>query len=64
MDDETQAEMQNDNVGLCVGCGEEAFGVEPDARKYECESCEKRMVYGLQELVIMGLVRFPEGEPA
>ena len=42
--------------GFCVACGEEAFGVEPDARKYECESCGEHTVYGAEELVMMGLV--------
>jgi DNA-directed RNA polymerase subunit RPC12/RpoP len=40
-------------VGFCVKCGEEASGVEPDARKYECESCGERGVYGAEELLIM-----------
>ena len=26
-----------DNPGFCIQCGAEAEGVEPDARKYECE---------------------------
>ena len=43
--------------GLCIACGEEASGVEPDARKYECESCNALKVYGLEELVMMGFVR-------
>ena len=42
-----------DNVGFCVACGEEAMGCEPDARKYECESCGERGVYGAEELLIM-----------
>jgi len=50
----------NDNEGLCVFCGEPAYGVEPDARKYTCESCEKAGVYGMQELLLMGLVKFTE----
>jgi DNA-directed RNA polymerase subunit RPC12/RpoP len=40
-------------VGFCVKCGEEASGVEPDARKYECESCGERGVYGAEELLLM-----------
>jgi len=40
-----------DDPGLCVACGEEAMGVEPDARKYECESCGKMAVYGAEELL-------------
>jgi predicted RNA-binding Zn-ribbon protein involved in translation (DUF1610 family) len=43
----------DDNLGFCIACGEEAYGVEPDARKYECESCGKKKVYGAEELLIM-----------
>jgi len=42
--------------GFCIACGEEAYGVEPDARGYECESCGEAKVYGAEELIIMGLV--------
>ena len=42
-----------DNMGFCLACGEEAFGVEPDARKYECESCGKKKVYGAEEILII-----------
>ena len=42
-----------DNPGFCIACGKSADGVEPDARKYVCESCEKSAVYGAEELLIM-----------
>lgn len=41
-----------DDPGFCVKCGAEAFGVEPDARQYECESCGALAVYGAEELLI------------
>lgn len=44
-----------DDPGFCVACGNEAYGVEPDARKYVCEACGARAVYGAEELVIMGV---------
>lgn len=44
---------QDDNLGFCIACGEEAYGVEPDARKYECESCGEHAVYGAEELLLM-----------
>lgn len=52
-----------DNPGFCLDCGEECQGVEPDARRYRCESCGMPAVFGLEELLIMGLVQFqaPEG---
>ena len=50
--------MVDDSGGLCVACGEEASGVEPDARKLECEGCGRAAVYGLEELLMMGRVAF------
>ena len=41
-----------DNPGLCVLCGKDADGCEPDARKYPCEHCGKRGVYGADELLL------------
>jgi hypothetical protein len=41
-----------DNPGFCIQCGAEAEGVEPDARKYKCESCGAKAVYGAEELLI------------
>ena len=40
------------NDGFCIECGECQGGCEPDARKYTCESCGKRAVYGAEELLI------------
>jgi hypothetical protein len=54
------ADCDNNSEGCCVFCGETAFGVEPDARKYECESCERNGVYGMQELLLMGFITFSE----
>jgi len=45
-----------DSPGWCLTCGEEVDGVEPDARRYHCECCDKRTVYGMEELLIMGLL--------
>lgn len=44
----------HDNSGWCIECGEEAYGVEPDARGYECEACGKHAVYGAEELLVCG----------
>lgn len=41
-----------DNPGFCIACGIEQEGCEPDARKYPCESCEKRTVYGASEIMM------------
>jgi hypothetical protein len=37
--------------GFCLACGHEQGGVEPDARRYLCEACASRQVYGIGELV-------------
>ena len=41
-----------DNPGFCLVCGIENGGCEPDARRYECEACGERAVYGAQELLL------------
>lgn len=42
-----------DNPGFCIECGEDAEYCEPDARRYRCEYCEARGVYGAEELLLM-----------
>ena len=46
-----------DMAGFCLACGNEQYGCEPDARKYVCESCGEKQVYGASELLFMGRVR-------
>lgn len=41
-----------DNPGFCLACGDDADNCEPDARKYKCESCGERQVYGAEELLV------------
>jgi len=48
-----EAVNEDDSLGFCTACGEEAYNVEPDARKYECESCGAEKVYGAEELLLM-----------
>jgi hypothetical protein len=48
--------------GFCLECRQETFGVEPDARRYACESCGARAVYGAPELLIRGLIEFTDEE--
>jgi hypothetical protein len=50
-------EASENSGGFCIACGEEAFGVEPDARNYSCEACGEPQVFGAEELLLMGLVR-------
>lgn len=41
-----------ENVGFCRECGAKAYGVEPDARNYTCESCGAAAVYGAEEMLL------------
>ena len=40
------------NPGICVACGADREGCEPDARNYECYECGKRAVFGAEELLL------------
>ena len=40
-----------DDPGFCIKCGEEQGGCEPDAEKYECESCGTPTVYGAMRIL-------------
>jgi hypothetical protein len=53
MDDLIEAVESGEMYGFCIACGAMADGVEPDARKYECDSCGKPKVYGAEELLMM-----------
>ena len=46
------AENEEEYIGFCVACGAEAYDVEPDARRYECECCGENRVYGAQEILL------------
>jgi hypothetical protein len=50
-------QASDDQCGFCLACGAEADGVEPDARKYACEACGNKLVYGAEEIAMMGLVK-------
>lgn len=42
-----------DNPGVCLSCGIEVDGVEPDAADYECETCGDPTVFGADEALMM-----------
>ena len=51
-------ELDREYCGVCIGCMHVRDGnTEPDAREYPCDECGKDRVYGIQELMIMGLIR-------
>lgn len=52
LDDITSAVESDDCLGYCMYCGEQAYRVEPDARRYRCESCGSFAVYGAEELLL------------
>lgn len=41
-----------ESLGICMMCGYEQDGCEPDARGYKCEACDSHAVYGAEELAI------------
>ena len=41
------------NPGICIACGEDAEGCEPDAREYTCDCCDENAVYGAEELMLI-----------
>jgi hypothetical protein len=47
-----EAVESGNNLGFCLACGGEAYGVEPDAQRYTCEACGEPKVYGAEELLI------------
>ena len=51
LDQVLDAVESGESIGLCIVCGAESFGVEPDAREYTCEECGKHTVYGAEELL-------------
>lgn len=48
-------EMDADNQGFCLACGEVEDNVEPDATRYVCSCCNQPKVYGAGELLLMRL---------
>ncbi len=48
--------MTNGMGGFCLACGTKTREVEPDARKYTCPKCKREKLYGMEELLMMGIV--------
>ena len=44
-----------EDIGFCLDCGEEHYGVEQDAMNYPCEACGKSRVFGASEILLAGL---------
>jgi nitrate/TMAO reductase-like tetraheme cytochrome c subunit len=56
MSERVYRHADDNSEGRCLSCHDTAYGVEPDAREYVCESCGEATVYGMQELLIMGRI--------
>lgn len=46
-----------DTAGFCLACGDDVY-CEPDAERCECEACGASMGYGLEQLMLLGMIRF------
>jgi hypothetical protein len=52
-----QYHLLDDNMfGICIACRNTQSGCEPDARRFTCEACGEKEVYGPHEFLMMGLV--------
>lgn len=56
------AYLSEDSFGVCIQCGAEIDGIEPDARRYECPECGHLAVYGLEEALLIGQIEFVDEE--
>lgn len=57
------SEFSDSHGGLCLACGELAWGdCEPDARRYPCDDCGRPRVYGAEEARLMGAISVSEDE--
>ena len=45
-----------EHTGICIRCGERAYGVEPDARYYYCSECGAHAVFGLEQAILESLI--------
>jgi len=43
---------EDDYIGVCVHCGAETSGVEPDAREYPCLMCGHQSVFGAEQIAV------------
>jgi hypothetical protein len=44
-----------ENPGLCIGCGADHDGIEPDAEENPCDTCGSYQVYGAEQLALLTL---------
>lgn len=46
-------------AGFCLACGKRSAEntCEPDAERYECQSCGQRAVYGAEQIASLGFIK-------
>jgi hypothetical protein len=44
---------KDENQGICHACGAIQDCVEPDAEKYQCESCKEWQVFGAEQTLLL-----------
>lgn len=52
--EDTYHMLDDESLGVCRECLTPMCECEPDARKYKCDGCGAKAVYGVQELMLMG----------
>ena len=57
-------QLTEQGAGWCLRCQEvtQESGVEGDARGYKCPGCGEPQLYGLEEAMMMGVLRLMEDE--
>ena len=45
-------ENGEDCTGICLNCNHTQSGVEPDAERYDCESCDASEVFGAEQIIL------------
>ena len=48
------------SIGVCVECGTLRECCEPDAEEYKCDACGMLKAFGLEALMVSGVVGFEE----
>ena len=51
-------DLRESYSGICLHCHAIKHGdVEPDAENYKCEDCGKKRMFGIEQLVISGVLQ-------
>lgn len=50
-------EYREEYLGICMNCGSQVKGCEPDMIDGPCESCDNGRAYGIEELLITDQIK-------